>query len=141
MLSICRPSVYIEVRRRPANCGGGNTVVDSYMTCLEPLLTELQEKEESYPRTIVYMPLKWCGYGHEQALDFLEDCSTFQPVHQEEDEEVKSFVAQYHAPQTPEVSLNILFNNRVSMQVLQSLIFVFSIYKVVFMGILTKEVI
>ena len=101
--SISRPSVYIDVRRRPANSCSGGTVLDSYMACLEPLLTELQEKEESFPRTIVYMPLKWCGYGHEQALCFLADSPAFQPVHEEDDDEVKSFVGQYHAPQTPEV--------------------------------------
>ena len=71
---------------------------------MDPLLGELKEKEGSFPRTIAYMPLKWCGYTHKQAIGFLKDSPSFQCTVAEGDEEVKSFVAQYHAPQTDEVS-------------------------------------
>ena len=101
-----RPTVFINVNRRPPSTGGDFTVEESYTACLDPLLTELSEKEALFPRTIVYLPIKWCGFAHEHAIGFLKQCAGFIPRLAEGDQEVKSYVAQYHSGQTAEESIS-----------------------------------
>ena len=102
--------MYIAVKRRPPSTGGNHPVETSVNACIDPFLKELQEKEESFPRTIIYFPMmKWCGHTHDRSLPILRSCANFQEEVAEGDDEVKSYIAQYHAAQTTEVSpwLNI----------------------------------
>ena len=60
-------------------------VRDSYEDILLPLVTELEDSNEQFLKTVVYLPLVWCGIAHGIALDNL-------PHH------LHCKVAQYHAP-------------------------------------------
>ena len=92
--NIDRTNIKLEVNKRPPVSGGSRTAVDSYDFIFTALIAELREKLESFPETIIYSKLKWCGYGFEEVTRPLVDeeyDSTF--LHQ--------FVAQYHSPCTP----------------------------------------
>ena len=84
-------NIKISVLKRNPNCGS-STVEDSYYRIFKPPVEELQELQESFPKTVVYTKLKWCGYGHEVAM---KDGHI---------EELKHIVAQYHSPCTKNVS-------------------------------------
>ena len=105
-----RPNIMYVVKPR-APITGGRTAQDSYREILEPIFLELKDNPQFYPKTIVYTKLKWCGYAHELA------CQVLGPVlqHYSEEGEFSACVAQYHAPQTPEVSDISLLNSRCSL--------------------------
>lgn len=63
-----RPNIYLSVKTRPACTGSGRTVEDSYNVVMDPILSRLAFLGASMPRTIVYMPLQWCGYTHHRAV-------------------------------------------------------------------------
>ena len=37
--------------------------VDFMVETLEPIVTQLKEKTVTYPLTVLYLPLKWCGFA------------------------------------------------------------------------------
>ena len=97
------------MKRRPPS-SGSSTVEESVDEVVGPILSELAEN--NLPRTIMFMPLKWCGYVHSRALlEYLEhieapDDGWVTLTQEDGSEEVialKTLVAQYHAPQTAEV--------------------------------------
>ena len=75
----------MKMTKRNPNCGLQCTVEESFDTNFQPLVQELLEQGASFPKSVVYTKLKWCGYGHEAAV---KDCS---------DEKIMRRVAQ---PQT-----------------------------------------
>ena len=59
-----------------------------------------------YPKTLIYMPLKWCGWAHEQALYHYEIPDFVEILNEDDaqmDENGLPLVAQYHSPQSKEV--------------------------------------
>jgi superfamily II DNA helicase RecQ len=92
-----RPNIKIHVMKRPPSAGGKNTVEASYNSIIQPLVNELREKKDSFPKTIVYSKLKWCGYGQE--------VTERPPTDNPDAESISSFVAQYHSPCTAGVCI------------------------------------
>lgn len=80
--------MYLNVKRRPASTGGNNTAQSSMFSIADIYLQELKETKLEFPKTVVYIPLKWCGILHERASAVFD---------------VGAFVAQYHAPQSQQV--------------------------------------
>ena len=59
-----RPNIFYEkVFRKDED-------VDSFEKLLMPMACELKQQRLSYPLTILYLPLKWCGF----AFKFLKSC-------------------------------------------------------------------
>ena len=65
-----RPNIKFVVRRRPPRSGGCRTAEEALMPLYCPLFMKLDP--DNYPKTIVFAKLKWCGYGHEEAMRPLE---------------------------------------------------------------------
>ena len=83
------------MKDRPSSQGSGHSVEESYDAVLDPILSKLAEDGVNFDRTIVYLPLKWCGHVHKNALDrYLDEETTLK---------YPNLIAQYHAPQTSEV--------------------------------------
>jgi len=78
--------------------GGDNTAEAAYVSVLEPLLQELKDKKELFPKTVVYTKLKWCGF----AYDFFN-----RSLLGESSVDI-SMVSQYHAPCKDDVSFDIV---------------------------------
>ena len=62
----------------------------SYMEPVRPILQELEATGVDCPRTIIYLPLKWCGEVHQEALKKYKIDDSL-------------VLSQYHSPQTSEV--------------------------------------
>lgn len=88
-----RPNVYLDVKKRLSSAGGDYTAEDSVYAVADDLLLELQEKTTNFDKTILYVPLKWCGLIHERAMTIYG---------------VGTYVAQYHAPQSTKMKAHIL---------------------------------
>lgn len=84
--------------------GGNNTVEDSYKSVLQPLLMELEQKGDSFPKTIVYTKLKWCGFAYDFCNRYMRE-KPFMDM---------SMVSQYHSPCKDDVSNRIVPNARSS---------------------------
>ena len=102
-----RSNIYISVKKRPATSGFNTNVENSFDHQLDQLVTELAVSPTTFPKTIVYLPLKWCSYAHKKAcialgIDFHggDLC--------DEDGLLQSPVAQYHAPQGSQVHLQLI---------------------------------
>ena len=93
-----RPNIMFVVDKRQATTGSADAEI-SYKDILTPLFHDLSSVGVSYPRTIVYVKLKWCGYAHELASKILGD-----KLKHYTDGQMCASVAQYHAPQLQEVS-------------------------------------
>lgn len=89
--NIDRSNIKIEVKQRLPTTGTGHPVEASYEEIFNPLIKSLKKEKQNFPKTIVYAPLKWCGYGHELAIrtDFYGRPSG-----------ISHHVAQYHKPCT-----------------------------------------
>ena len=68
-------------------------------------MKELVQKKQAFPKTIIYMPIQWCAYAHTLACRML-DLNMNEPD-QIHNNELDSFVAQYHAPQGKQVGFII----------------------------------
>lgn len=91
--SINRPNIFLEVIKRPPSTGG-NSVQKSYDYIFDPIISELKHHQQAFPKTVVYTKLKWCGYGHEQAVRAERDGSPSTAT---------GLVAQFHKPCSAEV--------------------------------------
>ena len=85
------------VATRPPLTGGDNTAGASFEEVVASLLADLHMAPDTFPKTIVFTKLKWCGLGHEMAI---------RPPHNSID--VQEKVAQYHAPCSSQVSYKAL---------------------------------
>ena len=99
-----RPNVKLMVVRRPSPTTKNCTVEETYDVVFDPLIKELEEKGLSFPKTVVYAKLKWCGYGNHKAIRPKSEASGAGGVNPQH-------VSQYHAPCTQEVSFIILLLN------------------------------
>eukprot|EP00794_Sanderia_malayensis_P016283 gene16284-17921_t len=86
-----RPNIFYRRRLRlPTNCGP-----QSYDEILIPLANSLKSLKISHPLTVVYLPLKWCGYAFRLFEHIL---GAEQYLHDKELPEDRLF-AQFHSPQ------------------------------------------
>ncbi|WAR28235.1 YR290-like protein, partial [Mya arenaria] len=83
-----RRNVFLQVEERSPSTGGQNSAEDSVYAVLDKFLQKLKLKKQSFEKTIVYLPLKWCGLVHLRAKIVFD---------------VGCMVAQYHAPQAQKV--------------------------------------
>ena len=96
-----RPNIYIEInKRKPSSLGS-----QSYESILRPLAIELKEQLTEYPITIIYLPLKWCGYAFKIFQQILQEKS-YYPEDQVDPEH--RIFAQFHAAQTEKMKKEIL---------------------------------
>ena len=96
-----RSNIYIEInRRRPSSLGP-----QSYESILRPVAIELKEQLTEYPITIIYLPLKWCGYAFKLFEQILQEKSYYPE--DRIDPEHRIF-AQFHAAQTEEMKKEII---------------------------------
>ena len=95
-----RPNIFYEKLFRKGND------IDFFEELLKPMVCELKEERLNYPLTILYLPLKWCGF----AFKFFErqlGNEQYYPLGTEALPENRLF-AQYHAPQTNAMKDHIL---------------------------------
>ena len=95
-----RPNIFYAKYFRKGNDN------ESIEGILKPVALKLLELRSHYPITIVYLPLKWCGFvyalftsilGHKQC--YPEDADAVPK---------NSFFRQFHAPQTDEMKEEVL---------------------------------
>ena len=92
-----RPNIFLHKEKRKAESSG----IDSYDSIVYPIAKDLKTKLTDYPLTLIYLPLKWCGYAFKWFLDILGNASYF-PVNAEKIPE--NFLSgQFHAPQTEQM--------------------------------------
>ena len=98
-----RPNIFLDVCKRAPSTGAQYTAADSMHEVIDPFLENLKRQTKDFNKTIVYVPLKWCGLLHYRAnSQFLNDSSdSFN-----RESQLKTLVAQYHAPQSQEVSIS-----------------------------------
>ena len=73
---------------------------------LEPIACDLKEKKVTYPTTIMYLPLRWCGFAFKYFEKQLGD-EQYHHSRAEAKPDNRLF-AQYHAPQTAAMKEHIL---------------------------------
>ncbi|XP_071109643.1 bifunctional 3'-5' exonuclease/ATP-dependent helicase WRN-like [Haliotis cracherodii] len=100
-----RPNIYLEVKVRPPSPGSGHSVETSYETVLDPVLLTSRTDGIHFDRTIIYLPLKWCGHIHHRAItrSLLLNQENQETEQGSVEASLKCFIAQYHAPQTQEM--------------------------------------
>lgn len=96
-----RQNIYIEVLKRKPSVFGS----ESYEHILSPIAEELKTKQVNYPLTIIYLPLKWCGYAFKLFMQILQEKSYFPT---DKREPSHCLFAQFHAAQTDKMKSEIL---------------------------------
>ena len=97
-----RANIFINKKqRRPSSFGA-----DSFNDVLRPIAEQLKQQLVHYPLTIIYLPLKWCGYAFKLFTDVLGEKSHFPENCAKIPE--NCLFAQYHAPQTDRMKDEIL---------------------------------
>ena len=75
-----------------------NDELISYETILRPIASNLLDVNVNYPLTIIYLPLRWCGFAYKLFASILGKAQ-YYPLGSYPIPERRLF-AQYHAPQT-----------------------------------------
>ena len=84
----------------------GEPDVDSLVRILSPIAEDLLKERINYPLTIIYIPLKWCGFAYKIFESVLGNSQYF-PTGSMPVPENRLF-AQFHSPQTQEMKDVIL---------------------------------
>ena len=95
-----RENVFLDKKIRLPNQYG----TASYEEILKPIAEELLQRQEKYPMTIVYLKLKYCGFAYQLFNRILEDCQFVG----DDKEPCSRLFAQFHAPQTSRMKVDIL---------------------------------
>ena len=89
-----RKNIFLyKEKRKPAKTGS-----ITYEEILRPIANDLKEQLIDYPLTIIYLPLKWCGFAFNYFVDMLGK-NSYHPSTSAGDPKQCLF-AQYHSPQT-----------------------------------------
>ena len=80
--------------------------VDFFIELLTPIVEQLGEKTVTYPLTVLYLPLKWCGFAFKYFEEHLGDKQYFPAVIDQLPE--NRLFAQFHALQTKAMKEQIL---------------------------------
>ena len=84
----------------------GEPDVDSLLKILSPIAEDLLRKQTNYPLTIIYIPLKWCGFAY-KIFESVLGSNQYFPAGSLAVPENRLF-AQFHSPQTEEMKDEIL---------------------------------
>ena len=84
----------------------GEPDADSLLKIFSPIAEDLLRKQTNYPLTIIYIPLKWCGFANRIFVSVLGSNQYF-PAGSLAVPENRLF-AQFHSPQTEEIKDEIL---------------------------------
>jgi superfamily II DNA helicase RecQ len=82
------------------------TDVDCLMKILTPMAQDLLKEQIDYPLTIMYIPLKWCGFAY-KIFESVLGSSQYYPTGSMPIPENRLF-AQFHSPQTKEIKHEVL---------------------------------
>ena len=99
-----RPNIYFEKEKRKPSSKGE----ESYKAILLPIAKELKKSLTAYPLTLVYLPLRWCGYAFKLFMDELGEASYFLSPEKTEKIPENCLFAQFHSPQTDRMKREIL---------------------------------
>lgn len=80
--------------------------LDSIMSILTPMAQGLLKEQKSYPLTIIYIPLKWCGFAY-KIFESVLGSHQYYPMGCLQIPENRLF-AQFHSPQTKEMKEVVL---------------------------------
>ena len=83
-----------------------NDELTSYENILRPIAERLMDLKVEYPLTIIYLPLRWCGFAY-KLFEGILGKAQYHPPGSDPIPEHRMF-AQYHAPQTPAMKEMIL---------------------------------
>ena len=97
--------------------------VDFFEILVSPIVGQLKEKTVAYLLTVLYLPLKWCGFAYKYFERQL-GCQQYYPPNADALPENRLF-AQFHAPQT----------RAMKEQILQDLALPISKVRLIFVGI------
>lgn len=86
--SVNRTNIFLDVKRRDTTETAKMTSSDAFIAALLPLFRQLEEQLDTFPRSIVYAKLDWCGLGFEHVDRMME---------------LGHLAAQYHAQCTDQV--------------------------------------
>ena len=100
LANLDRPNIYIRKEKRIWSNGS-----DSYNAILLPIAKDLKNSLREYPLTLIYLPLKWCGYVFKLFTDEIGQKSYFP---QSEKNPENCLFAQFHAPQTERMKHEIM---------------------------------
>ena len=100
--NIDRPNMFMgKYRRGPARLG-----IESFESVLRPIAEQLKKDLTSYPLTVIYLPLNWCGASYKLFSKVLGD-SQYYPEGSAKIPKNRIF-AQFHTPQTAKMKAEIL---------------------------------
>ena len=72
--------------------------LSSFESILRPIENKLLDENVNYPLTIIYLPLRWCGFAYKLFENILGKAQYYPPGSDAIPE--RRLFAQYHAPQT-----------------------------------------
>ena len=99
-----RPNIHFQKeKRKPSSTGE-----ESYKAILLPIAKELKKSLTAYPLTLIYLPLRWCGYAFKLFMDELGEASYFLSPEKTEKSPENCLFAQYHSPQTDSMKQEIM---------------------------------
>jgi len=91
-----RSNIKLCVRRRRPNSGSEHAVEKSYEEIINEYIEELRAKGDNFPKTVIFMKLKWCAHAHQLFLK--ASCSDTATARLGLES-----AAQFHAALIPEV--------------------------------------
>ena len=97
-----RPNIFIEKEKRKPACVNQ----ENFESILLPIAKKLKESSIQFPLTIIYLPLKWCGYAFKLFMDELGD-ESYIPSNERIPK--NCLFAQYYSPQTEEMKLEMKY--------------------------------
>ncbi|KAK2556181.1 putative ATP-dependent DNA helicase RecS, partial [Acropora cervicornis] len=104
-----RPNIFYE----KVFCNGED--IDFYDELLQPIACGLKKSTVECPLTILYLPLKWCGFAHKYFESYLAQQQYYSSNAASFPE--NRLFAQYHAPQTRrdgKLSTAVLYNHDIA---------------------------
>ena len=84
----------------------GEPDADSLVRILSPIAQDLLKEQTNYPLTIIYIPLKWCGFAY-KIFESVLGSSQYFPAGSMPVPENRLF-AQFHSPETQKMKDKIL---------------------------------
>ena len=98
--NIDRPNIFIEKQFRE----GADD--DALERIILPIVEGLTKLKTNYPLTIIYLPLRWCGYAYNRFESYMGEHQYFP--YGANPEPCNRLFAQYHSPQTQNMKDEIL---------------------------------
>lgn len=84
----------------------GDPDIDSLVRILTPVAKDLLREQTNYPLTVIYIPLKWCGFAY-KIFESILGSNQYFPTGAMPIPENRLF-AQFHSPQTQQMKDEVL---------------------------------